>query len=141
MRRRALLTTLASVGLAGCGAVTDRQTREPFGVQPTDVPPMVAKAGDPPADLSRLVRSDIADRTIAAVSFRNESRLDDSWMRYRAGITDAPTADSPAGVWVGVENTSDRTKSLELESVAPLETPTPDTFARTASILLVPREQ
>ncbi|WP_435345658.1 hypothetical protein [Haloarchaeobius sp. HRN-SO-5] len=122
MRRRALISTLSAVGLAGCNAIggsPDRTTRPPLGVETEPPTPTRTAIADPTGDPTPAARTRVGPtRTLVSLRPRNVP----DGLAVRTGFLGGATRERPFLLWVGVENRSDTETTLDLGGTPPVST-------------------
>ncbi|MFC4406075.1 hypothetical protein [Haloarchaeobius iranensis] len=121
MRRRALLSTLATASIAGCNGLADGggTTRRPLEVE-TPTP----TATDSPFAEPRVERSPATVSEVGPehrlVSLRATDVPDG--LALDAGFVGTATESHPALLWVGLRNVSDSDRTLEFGATPPVST-------------------
>ncbi|MFD1645014.1 hypothetical protein [Haloarchaeobius litoreus] len=121
MRRRALLSTLATASIAGCNGLTDdgRTTR----------PPLDVETATPTATESPFREPSVAPTPTTGTEVGPDHRLVSlramgvpDGLALEAGFVGAATESHPALLWVGLRNVSEADRTVEFGATPPVST-------------------
>lgn len=122
MRRRALLSTLATASIAGCSGLADdggRTTRPPLDVETTRPTATESPFAEPRVEPSPATVSEVGpDRRL--VSLRAADVPDG--LALDTGFVRTATESHPALLWVGLRNVSESDRTVEFGATPPVST-------------------
>lgn len=121
MRRRALLSALATASLAGCNGLTDdgRTTRPPLDVETTTPTPTDSPFREPSVTPAPAIGTEVGpDHRL--VSLRASDVPDG--LALTAGFVGAATEAHPALLWVGLRNATEADRTVEFGATPPVST-------------------
>lgn len=124
MRRRALLSTLASASLAGCNALglgdgDGRTTRPPLHVDTPTRTPTASPFDDPDTEPTPATGTRVGPTRTLVVRRANDAP---DGFAVDAGFLSPATESTPALLWVGLRNATSSEATLDLGATPPVST-------------------
>ncbi|WP_256299215.1 hypothetical protein [Haloarchaeobius salinus] len=121
MRRRALLSTLATASIAGCNGLADsgRTTRPPLDVETPTPTATESPFGEPSVAPTPTTGTEVGpDHRLVSLRARDVP----DGLALDAGFVGAATGSQPALLWVGLRNVTEADRTVEFGATPPVST-------------------